>query len=165
MQFKITSKNAKGAFDLLKDGRNVTSFEYENWFSSHGSAVLKSGNFEIRPKNMWHSSFDIIDSGADIGDITMNWRGHIIIPIKTKKAEKTYILKTTGFWNFSFVLIDDEEREVLRMRPEIKWTKMYYDYTIEVYDETLSVIELEKLLVVCGYSTNLYMNMMAAAVL
>jgi len=165
MQFKITSTNAKGAFDVLKDEESVASFEYEDWFSSRGAAVLKDQRFEIKPKNMWGSIFDIFDNGEDIGDITMNWKGQIVIPIKTKKAEKTYILKTTGFWNFSFVLTDENELEVLRMKPEMKWTKMHYDYAVEVSDAKLSLIEIEKLLIICGYSTNLYMNMMVAAIL
>ncbi|GAB4050746.1 hypothetical protein [Spirosoma litoris] len=167
MNFQLVSTTSNGSFDLI-DNQEVliTHFQYENWFSSTGSAHLQHDLITIKPRNFWHSAFDVLINGIDKGDITFNWQGHILLHLEEQTGlQKNYRLKAKGFWEFRFVLEDEQHVELLQLIPKFKWSKLAYNYGVEFaegFDPTTNT-DLLVLLLACGYGANLYMTMMAAA--
>ncbi|MBC8156513.1 MAG: hypothetical protein H7Z72_26825 [Bacteroidetes bacterium] len=166
MTFHLSSTSSQGSFDLLDERQTLlTHFQYENWFSSTGSAVFKETNITIKPRNFWQSAFDVLINDTDKGDIAFNWQGHILIRLERAGLTTNYRLKAKGFWKFTFVLENEQQQPVLHLEPTFQWTKMGYSYTAEL-DQTGSTsvadADLILLLLTCGYGANLYMTMMAS---
>ncbi|WP_461089227.1 hypothetical protein [Spirosoma gilvum] len=167
MNFQLSSTASNGSFDLI-DGQEVfvTHFQYENWFSSEGNASLQHDQVTIKSRNFWHSAFDVFVNGIDKGDITFNWQGHILIRLVEQSGlSKNYRLKSKGFWDFRFVLEDEQHMELLQLIPKFRWNKLSYNYGVD-FAETYNPVtnpDLIILLLACGYGANLYMAMMAAA--
>ena len=165
MNFQLSSTSSAGSFDLLDAQETlVTHFQYENWFSSTGTAILNENSVTISPRNIWHSSFDVFVNDEDRGDITFNWQGHILIRLQDQAGRVTkYRLKTKGFRGFQFMVEDEQHTTLMQLVPTFQWTKMGYNYGVEFAetfrpDTDLSVVTL---LLACGYGANLYMAMIA----
>ncbi|GAB2559868.1 hypothetical protein [Spirosoma areae] len=167
MNFQLSSTSSVGSFDLLDaNGTLVTHFQYENWFSSRGSASVYKDRITIKPRNFWHSAFDVLINEADQGDITFNWQGHILIKLQSRAGHTTnYRLKTKGFWDFRFVLEDEQKMPLLQLEPTFQWSKLAYNYGVAFSDTFTPTPDpnLIVLLLACGYGANLYMTMMASA--
>ncbi|GAB3692387.1 hypothetical protein GCM10027592_11280 [Spirosoma flavus] len=167
MNFQLSSTSGTGSFDLLDAQQSlVTHFQYESWFSSTGSASLDNKTVTIKPRNFWHSAFDVLLDDVDKGDIMFNWKGNILIRLQnTSDKWVNYRLKTRGFWEFRFVLEDEQQTPLLQLIPSFKWSQMGYNYQIDFTDTFSPAVnsDLITLLLACGYGTNLYMSTMAAA--
>ncbi len=164
--YKIISKGMRGNFEVLDaQDHAIVALEYEDWFSSKGTARIGSDLFSIKSRNIWWTNFDIFHNSEDIGDLTINWKGHVIIKMQEpNQLEKVFVLKTTGFWNYHFVLEDGDGQQILVLKPTLKWSKMSYDYAIYLHDASNMGISTERLLLLSGYSANLIMMMMMTTV-
>lgn len=166
MTFQLSSTSSQGSFDLLDAQQIVlTHFQYENWFSSTGSAQFGEDRITIRPRNFWHSAFDVLIDSVDKGDIAFTWQGHILIRLENRVGKTTnYRLKNKGFWGFKFVLENEQELPILQLEPAFQWSKMGYNYSVALVDSNTPTAdgELVTLLLACGYGANLYMSMTAA---
>ena len=167
MTFQLSSTSSQGSFDLLDARPTVlTHFQYENWFSSTGNAQVGEEQITIKPRNFWHAAFDVRINTVDKGDITFTWQGHVLIRLENRAGLTTnYRLKTKGFWEFTFVLENEQHQPVLQLKPTFQWSKMGYNYHVELDPTNTSAADtdLTMLLLVCGYGANLYMSMMAGA--
>ncbi len=164
MQVKSTS--GRGDYEIIDDkGNNILTVKYKNWFSSTASTLLGKTKIEIKSKNIWGSKFDILKDGVDCGDIIFNWKGHIIIRLEfSHQKEKSWIMRTKGFWSQKFHLYDEDEKEILILNPDFNWSKVNYNYIIEGLDEEFPKELLAELLIYACYGANLYITTMFAAV-
>ncbi|WP_080058675.1 hypothetical protein [Spirosoma aerolatum] len=167
MNYQLSSTASNGSFDLI-DNKEVliTHFQYENWFSSSGTASFQQDQITIKSRNFWHSAFDVLINGVDKGDITFNWQGHILIRLEEQSGiTKNYRLKSKGFWDFRFVLEDEQHMELIQLIPKFRWNKLAYNYGVDFAETFTPAIntDLIALLLACGYGANLYMTMMASA--
>lgn len=167
MNFQLSSTSGVGSFDLLDaQAAPITHFQYENWFSSTGSATVSNDHITIKPRNFWHSAFDVLINDVDQGDILFNWQGHILIKLQNKAGDITnYRLKTKGLWDFQFILEDEQKMPILTLAPTFQWRKMGYNYGVEFTETFMPETDLHliTLLLACGYGANLYMTMLATA--
>lgn len=166
MNFQLTATSSQGSFDVIDvTGVTLTTLHYENWFSSTASATIAGRPVQIKSRNIWQSNFDIFIDGIDRGDLTFNWKGHIIIKFTAESGTtRSFLLKAKGFWQQHFVLENEQGASVLEMHPAFKWQKMHYNYGVQFPENEFSPFDRQLLLLTCGYGANLYMTMMAAAV-
>lgn len=161
----IKSTSSKGDFIIEDNGIQKIELQYKKWFSSYAKAVYDNSIIEIKPQNIWCSKFDIYIDEKDIGDIIFNWKGNMIIRvINENNLENNYILKFKGLWKSSFKLENENGDVLLILKPSLNWKKLNYNYDIEIIANYYDEKELMKLLIYSGYSANLYMSMIAAAV-
>ena len=91
---KIISSSGKGNFKLIKNDDEVCELAYTNWFSEKAQTALNGNNIVIKPKNIWTSKVDIFKNESQIGDITFNLKGHMVIRLqKANGKEFNYLLK------------------------------------------------------------------------
>ncbi|WP_019990509.1 hypothetical protein [Rudanella lutea] len=165
MNFQLTSNSGRGNFTITdQEGKALSTIAYESWFSSTASATVDGREVVIKSRNIWSSNFDVFVDGVDRGDITFNWKGHIIIKLTGETgATQTVRLRMKGFWNYHFVLENEQETILMELRPTFKWQKMNYNYDVHFAQDTVSSFDRALLLIICGYGANLYMTMMAGA--
>ena len=150
---KIYSTSDNGNFKIQSDNKDLLELEYKNSFSSIASTNLDNTEIEIRPKNIWNSSFDIFHDGKDAGNIIFNWRGDAVITINNEK----YLFKAIE-WNSKFELLNEKEEKIVLIIPNYKWEKKKYDYELEVVTENFDFSRLVELLIYVGFSANLHMT-------
>lgn len=165
MDFQLTSASNSGDFIVVnQQQQTLTEIQYENWFSSTATAIIEGRLITIKARNIWWSNFDFFVDGKDLGDITFNWKGQIIVKIMTVDgSSRSYRLNYKGFWNPYFVLEDEQEREIMRLTPTFKWQKMRYSYDVNVTSIETASFDQTLLLVISGYAANLYMTMLMSA--
>lgn len=151
---KIISTSGTGNFKIEKDETQLVELAYKNWFSSTAKAVLNKTEIEIKPKNIWNSSFDIIHDGNLVGDIIFNWKSDAIISIDNEK----YMMKAIGIWGLKFEFINENQDRICLIKPNLKWNKVKYDYDIELVSGNYDLDKLIELLIYVGFSVNLHMT-------
>ena len=160
---KIISSSGKGNFKLIKNNVEICELVYKNWFSETAKTSLNGNNIEIKPKNIWTSRVDIFKNEVNIGDITFNLKGQMVIRlIKPNGKELNYVLKNRAQWKLRFDIFNESDVHQFSLNSTNTWTKLNYDYDIEMkeYD---SEFEIEELLLYCGYAANLYLAIIGAA--
>lgn len=159
---KLISSWATGDFKLIVDGQETAALKYANWLSGKAKAVVKGDEIEIKAKGIWSSTFEIYKNGISAGDITYNISGNMIIRIvRTDGKELKYSLKNSGIWKLSFEVYNEDEQLQFSLITSGKWNKLNYDYEVEMADFD-SEIDIEELLIYCGYATNLYLAITSA---
>ncbi|MEQ8924303.1 MAG: hypothetical protein RLO81_00745 [Fulvivirga sp.] len=159
---KIVSSSGKGNFKLTDRNKEICELVYNNWFSDKAKTVLNGNNIEIKPKNIWTSKVDIYKNNTNIGDITFNLKGQMIIRLeKSNGTECNYVLKNMAKWKLKFEVYNESETLQFSLISVNNWSKLNYDYDIEMADFN-SEFEIEELLVYCGYASNLYLAIISA---
>ncbi|GEM_PF-441836 len=158
---KINSDSGKGNFTIEKEGRPLTNLEYKSWFGRGATAELFDQKIEIKPLGVWNKKFEILKNGVKKGQIHMNWKGDISVTLKDEKHQtEIFLLKFKGTLKFRFLVINSHGEEVFTLKPSTGWKKLSYDYDVlntnPSYDQSILI----ELLLYCGFSANLYMNMM-----
>ncbi len=159
---KIISSSGKGNFKLIDNDIEICELNYKNWFSGKASTYLQNNNIEIKPRNIWASKMEIFRNKEFYGEITFSLKGHMIIELKSENgAKQRYILKNKGLFKPKFELYNAKKVHQLTMVQKNNWTKINYDYLIEIADCDQDA-NIEELLIFCGYASNLYQTMMSA---
>lgn len=159
---KIISSSGKGNFKLIDNDIEICELNYKNWFSGKASTFLHNNNIEIKPRNIWASKMVIFKNQQQYGEITFSLKGHMIIELISDRGTKCrYILKNKGLFKPRFELYNAKQVLQLSMVQKNNWTKLNYDYLIELADGEKD-INVEELLIFCGYASNLYQTIMSA---
>lgn len=159
---KIISSSGKGNFKLIKNDDEICELAYTNWFSEKAQTALNGNNIVIKPKNIWTSKVDIFKNESQIGDITFNLRGHMVIRLeKPNGKEFNYLLKNKAKWKLRFEVFNESDIQQFSLTSVNNWTKLNYDYDVELADYN-SEFEIEELLIYCGYAANLYLAIISA---
>lgn len=150
----ISTSNGKNFNIQRNDGHSFLELKYKNWFSSTATAHFNDKEIQIKPKNIWGTSFDIFHNGIDVGDISFNWLSNAVISINEQK----YLFKAIGLWNLKFELINEEEKRIALIKPSLKWMKLKYDYEIELIENDENTDQFIELLAYVGFAANLHMT-------
>ena len=144
-------------FQLTIDENLLGELIYENIFLMKAHIVLPDLiEYQIKQVGFFGTSISITRDDAEIANLKMNWRGHVVIDFPD---EQVFILKSQGLFNNKFVLENTEEEKLIVFDPKFDWKKFKYNYDID-YNETPADI----LLILLGvYASNYYMAMMAGA--
>ncbi|MBD2705230.1 hypothetical protein IC229_31705 [Spirosoma sp. BT702] len=150
------------SFELTQGAESIGKLTYKNWF--HFTATLELANhstYQLIPKGFWHSTIELKEADRVLLKFSMNWNGSIALKTYFNDMENEYLLKHRGVFNESFLLIDQEETELLIMKPHVKWINLNYEYQIQASDRFESLSNKELLLLTSIHCANYYMSMMA----
>ncbi len=120
-------------FELL-DSTETTlgKLDYTTWFSTKAEVLLPNGDkYEIGNSNMWHTMLHMTKDDAEKCTMKYNWKAQIII---TMEGGTTYMLKPKGFFHSSYVLMNEQEQELVTLHPDFQWAKLTFNYAIETND-------------------------------
>lgn len=160
--YTIKSTSIKGNFELIQEDSTVVYVvAYKSMFSGEATCNFGNNNYKIVSPNFWQSQFDVLKNDRMIGRFSFNWKGEIIINYTNpqgKESEMRFQYKSV--WKVRFVLTDREGKELLAMVSS--WLGLKYHYDVTVTDGIFSDTELKELLMICGYSANLFMSSMMA---
>ncbi|WP_167598203.1 aminotransferase [Leeuwenhoekiella sp. ZYFB001] len=162
---KLSSSSSKGDFKVLDGAKELCEVVYKNWFSSTAITNLKKSVIEIKPKNIWTSKVDLFKNDRNVGDITFNLKGQMVIRyINPDRTEVNYILKNVSGLKLKFEVYNAEKQLQFKLICTSKCHQLSYNYEVEpeAFDKQT---DLEELLVYCGYAANLYISIISAAAL
>lgn len=164
-QYQAKSVDTKH-FRLMKDGTEMGRLEYESWFSFKAEITLADHTrYAVQPKGFWGTTIEIKQQEQLLLDFKMDWKGQILIRTIFDGPEDYYILRQKGLFKSTFVLLHQEETELLQLEPDLKWSKMSYDYQITTTDGFAPLARKELLLLTAIHCANYYLTMMTAAVM
>lgn len=154
---KINTIDSKGSFVIKNETTDLLTVLYEKWFSSRAKTNLNETELIIKPKNIWHSKFDILKNGIDKGDIVFTWKGDIVITLEDQIGNhKEWLIKTKGFWDYRFEVFNSSEKMILMLKPELNWKNFKYNYGIKVLEKNLTENEILELILYSSFGVNLY---------
>lgn len=132
--YKSNSTNS-GIFSLTKDDVKVGELKYSNWYSFKAEILLADNSlYQIEPKGFWDSRIELQKDGKTLLYFEMGWKG-ITIKTQFRGAEKKYLLTLKGLFSSKYILVDTEEKELLTVDTELKWTKLNLDVNIHTSEE------------------------------
>ncbi|WP_420148518.1 hypothetical protein [Spirosoma sp.] len=156
--------NGSLSFDVTKGDSQIGKLIYQSWFTFNSTLELANGLiYTIEPKGFWGTTIELKDGDKVRLKFKMNWNGDIVIQTYFDGFEKGYVFKHKGIFKESFLLIDQDGIELLVTKPQIKWSKMNYEYQIMVSDAFEALANKEILLITSVHCANYYMSMMMAA--
>lgn len=149
-------------FELTQGDETMGKLSYKSWFGFTASIELANhSTYQMIPKGFWGSTVELKDNDTVLLKFAMNWNGSIALQTYFNEMEKEYIFKHRGVLNESFILIDEEETELVVMKPHMKWINLNYEYQIQTSDRFESFSHKEILLLTAIHCANYYMSMMA----
>ncbi|WAC10599.1 hypothetical protein [Dyadobacter pollutisoli] len=150
------------SFDLTKDSKSIGKLSYKSWFKFNAVIELANNSrYQVEPKGFWGTTIELLDTEKRLLKFGMNWNGDIVIQTFFSDVEKGYAFKHHGIFKSSFTLTDQEETELLVMKPHLKWSLMNYEYQITTSEAFEALPEKEILLMNSIHCANYYMSMIA----
>lgn len=161
-EYSIRSVSIKGNFEIVKDGEPLCLFEYKGLFSGEAKASFNGNDYVIKSGNFWQTHFDVLRNEIQIGKIYFNWKGQIVVNYTNHAGkENEFLFESKGVWKIRFIVIDRSGNEVMAMSSS--WSKtLKYHYDISFTSNSLTDKDVCELLIIAGYSANLFMSTMMA---
>ncbi len=162
MKYKIFF--TKSSFKIIEDKSKAIILELiyiELPYRNDGKFIYKDANYKIKSANMWGTKFDLYKSENDIGDISYNWKGEIIIRLENAfQFTKHFILKASDYSGTKYELRDFLTNKIFKIDLIATLDVDHYDYHFEieelVVEEDENEIDEMLLLTFATYAISLY---------
>ena len=153
------------SFDVTKDEQLIGKLNYQSWFKFNAVIEMANGsNYLVEPKGFWGTTIECKDREKVLLKFKMNWNGAIVIQTFFNDNEKGYVFKHRGIFKESFILTDQDDTELLVMKPHLQWFKSNYEYQVTASGGFEIIPQKELLVMISVHCANYYMAMMMAAV-
>ena len=158
--YYIRTLTRKGSFEVLDSEKRRWAFlDYQSWFSQRAGGEANGQELAILPQNIFHSKFDILLDGEDVGDLIFNWKSQMVIRLLDyQQQERQYLLRVRGVFKQRFILEDDIKNPILELKPKFNWAKMRYDFKVYLQETQYLQSPVEPMMAVCAYAVNLYLK-------
>ncbi|MGA0560431.1 hypothetical protein ACO2Q8_27450 [Larkinella sp. VNQ87] len=167
LEFEIRANKEHEEYYLREpDGTLLGVLDYKNWYSSDARFVLGDWQLQGSSDNFWSTSYSVkdLETGEVVAGITFNWKWEAIITVSFPGQDSTvFILKATGFWNYRFTLLH-QDQPILTISPDFRMRKMSYEYDVQGRPFFDSDLYTHLLTLISVYIANLQMTMMATVV-
>jgi hypothetical protein len=162
-QYSANSTNSQN-FTLASDNNKIGELIYKKWYSFEAEILMADGKiYQLEPKGFWDSKIELKDGDETLLEFKMGWKG-IVIKTYFDKKEMHFLLKLKGLLSNKFILLNNENEELLVAETDFKWSKLNFDYIIET-NQNLDNFDNKKLLLLTVlHCINYYMTIIAAAV-
>ncbi|GAP42538.1 hypothetical protein TBC1_11669 [Lentimicrobium saccharophilum] len=113
----------------------LATLTYLKRMSYQATIRLSGGDeYEIRPLDIWRSKFEILhNSKAEIA-FNRKWNGKTLIDVIRQGHRQSYIFQPKGFFDYRYVLMDNDKREMAVLRTKFLWKGFKYDFDLQVSD-------------------------------
>lgn len=145
----------KKTLQLTENEQLLGELIYKNLFSLKAEIKLQNSElYEIKPVGFFGTSITVTKNGAEIANLKMNWRGHIVF---TFQDEQEFVLKAKGMFYNKYVIENKDEEKLLQFDPKFNWSKFDYNYDISYEKKPQDI-----LLILLGvYASNYFITMMS----
>jgi hypothetical protein len=133
-QYKANSTKSSH-FSLTMDNVQIGELKYTKWYSFKAEILLADNSlYQFEPKGFWNSIIELQKEGKTLLEFEMGWKG-IVIKTHFNGNERKYLLQLKGLLSNKYLLIDTDEKELLAVDCDFKWTKFNFDFHIETSNE------------------------------
>ncbi|MEZ0540910.1 hypothetical protein [Fibrella arboris] len=152
METKSTNRKT---FQLTENSQQLGELIYEHLFSFKAKIKLQNSEFiSIQPVGFFKTGVSVTKNGAELANLTMNWRGHISISFRDGQE---YMLKPTGMFYNKFVIENKAGERLIQLDPKFSWSKFDYNYDIQSDKKSQDI-----LLILLGvYASNYFISFMS----
>jgi hypothetical protein len=152
--YKANSTNSRD-FDLTAGDEKIGQLKYAQWYSFKSEiSMADNSSYQFEPKGFWDSKIELKKGKEKLLDFEMGWKG-ILINISDSKQQ--YLLKLKGLLSSTFVLVDTNQKELMAIETDFKWTKFTLDFNIETSNEFDNFDNKEIILLTALHCVNYYM--------
>ena len=133
-----TEKNYK-KFQIIDGDKVLVKGIRPKWYSSEIRFFHNNKTYEIKKKRFWSTSFILLESGRQIGNINWNFKSGFKIVLKHSPSNLQYWLKKekAGKWYESdrdYILCENGETPVLTIHYTLKKWKEHIEVEFEDKD-------------------------------
>ncbi|KAF5068152.1 hypothetical protein DSECCO2_245910 [anaerobic digester metagenome] len=120
----------------FQDGdERLATLTYLKRMSYQATIRLSGGDkYEIRPLDIWRSKFEILRNGKAEITFRIKWTGKTLIDVIRQGHRQSYIFQPKGFFDYRYVLMDHDKREMAVLRTKFLWKGFKYDFNLEISD-------------------------------
>ncbi|MBK8945329.1 MAG: hypothetical protein IPM32_08680 [Ignavibacteriae bacterium] len=155
-EYKVKADKSKN-FSLTNNEKLLGKLIYEHWYSLKANVELIDKLFKIEPKGFLGTTVEVKDSDKIYLSFTMSWNGNIVITSKLEKKVKHYFFKHKGILKDNYLVMDENDKELMVVRPSIKWSKFNYEFSISTSDTFEKFNNKEILLITIAHCANYYL--------
>jgi len=129
MQYNVNAEHNRH-FELTDENGNLIGrLDYPSWFTTKAEITACNIKYRIEPSNFWQTAMHLIrDDGQKILEFRRDWRANIII---TLNDGRSYMLKRNGFWMRNFIMITQDEQEILQLESHFDWSALRFKYQVQ----------------------------------
>jgi hypothetical protein len=161
LRFMRISYNDAGVFTLqTTDGTFLGKLEYEKWGTFKASMTTQFADFyEFKTKGFWGTRIAVTTGGEEFAEITMSWKGELVIDLANDDTERSYVLRHRSLWKTNFELENRWGNKLFVLTPNMNWLGNH-NYSIEINPDFQDFVK-EDLILMGVYCANYYMKMIA----
>ncbi|MBK7104132.1 MAG: hypothetical protein IPH62_02475 [Ignavibacteriae bacterium] len=160
-EYKVKADNSKN-FSLTYDEKLLGKLIYEHWYSLKANAELTNKQLKIEPKGFLGTTVEVKDSDKIYLSFTMSWNGNIVITSKLEKKVNHYFFKHKGIVKSNYLVLDENDQELLAIQPIMKWNKFNYEFSITSNENFEKLNNKEILLITFVHCSNYYLTIFPA---
>jgi len=161
-KYKANSTNQRN-FSLTEDDKLIGELVYPKWFSFKADVNIDDKTeYKFVAKGRWNYKIELQQNEKSVLELKISWKG-IIIKTHFDDKEINYLLKRQTLLSNSFVLIDTDKNELVKIDTDFQWKKLRYDYDITTTNEFDKLENKKPLLFAIFHSINYNKAMTAAA--
>lgn len=144
-------------FELMDGSEKLGKVNYDSLFSYKAHIIIGDDEYQITPKGFFSTTNVVTKNGAEVANMQMNWKGHIILSFATGQE---FILKPTGTFMSKYVVEDKDQQKFILFDPDFNWSKFTYNYNVTFDNKPQNIL----LVLLATYAANYYMAMMAGTI-
>ncbi len=154
MNYYLRAENYKTT--IIEKGNEVLGqLAMIGWTGCKGIVELTDTEYEIAHANFWGTRYEILKDGRNIGEMTTNWKGEILINLTDRDHQPVqFKMKYRGFFNFRFEVWVNQQFHLLTLHPESNWFKTHY--RVEVHNSNYSPFPIKELMAIIAYGTKIF---------
>ncbi|MBX2887351.1 MAG: hypothetical protein KF829_01740 [Ferruginibacter sp.] len=161
-QYTVSSTNSHH-FCLALDKRILGELNYKKWYSFNADIVLANNRkYNLESKGFWDTTIELHDGLKTLLSFRMGWEG-IIIETFFGEEEQVFLLKLKGLFSNKFVLLNQDNEELMVAETIFNWRKLNFNYNIETPQNFDDSDKNSLLLLTVVHCINYYITIITAA--
>lgn len=157
------AKSTNGlSFEVSKDSEVIGQLTYGSWLKFNAVITIADTAYPVEPRGFWETSIEVRYGEQVLLSFSMGWKGQIVLQTFFNDAEESYVFNHRGVFRESFVLTDQDGKELLVMKPQLKWAKMNYEYELSTSNTFEAFRDKDILILTALHCANYYLSMTMA---
>jgi hypothetical protein len=129
---KATILDAKN-IAFTEGNERLGTLTYPKRMSAQAFIQVENGStYEIKPLDFWKSKFEILENGKAIIAFNKKWTGRVLIDVARQGHRQSYLFQSKGFFDYRYVLMDNDKREMAVLRTKFVWKGFRYNFDLQI---------------------------------
>jgi len=150
------------SFEVSKDSEVIGQLTYGSLLKFNAVITIADAAYPVEPKGFWGTSIEVRRGEQVLLSFSMGWKGQIVLQRYFSSAGEKYVFDHHGVFRESFVLTDQDGKELLVMKPQLRWAKMSYEYELVTSNTLEATRDKDILILTALHCANYYLSMTMA---